>query len=107
PDDIRSYIRDNRDLIMEIDHHTGADSSYAGNPEFALVDDASSACELIGEIALALEEKIFLREKYGMFILTRNLVLALLTGIIGDSKGGKYLKSDKEKKSYGLFSSMY
>ena len=34
----------------------------------------------------------------------RNLVLAILTGIIGDSNMGQYLKSRREKKYYQIFS---
>ncbi len=108
PDQICTWINCNRAFVMEIDHHTGADSSYAAPLEYALVDDASSSCELIGEIALFLEEKSLMNDRSAIpAIMTRNLVLALLTGILGDSQMGKYFKSDKEKKSYELFSRMY
>ena len=38
---------------------------------------------------------------------SRNFVLAVLTGIIGDTNMGKYLKSRREKKYYAIFSSIY
>lgn len=108
PDQICAWIDTNQSFVMEIDHHTGADSRYSAPLEYALVDDASSACELIGEIALFLEERSALTDKSGMpAIMTRNLVLALLTGILGDSQMGKYFKSEKEKQNYKLFSEMY
>ena len=108
PGRICTWIENNQAFVMEIDHHTGADSSYAAPLEYALVDDASSACELIGEIALVLEERATANDSSGMpAIMTRNLVLALLTGILGDSQMGKYFKSEKEKQSYKLFSEMY
>lgn len=108
PGQICTWIENNQAFVMEIDHHTGADSSYAAPLEYALVDDASSACELIGEIALVLEERATANDSSGMpAIMTRNLVLALLTGILGDSQMGKYFKSEKEKQSYKLFSEMY
>ncbi len=108
PGQVCSWIDSNQSFVMEIDHHIGADSSYSAPLEYALVDDASSSCELIGEIALALEEKAATNEKLGMPpIMTRNLVLALLTGIVGDSQMGRYFKSDMEKKRYELFSRMY
>ncbi|HUJ74419.1 MAG TPA: hypothetical protein VL359_06150, partial [bacterium] len=37
----------------------------------------------------------------------RNLVLAILTGIIGDSNMGQYLKSRREKRYYQIFSTMF
>lgn len=108
PDQICAWIDTNQSFVMEIDHHTGADSRYAAPLEYALVDDASSACELIGEIALFLEKRSAVNDKSGMpAIMTRNLVLALLTGILGDSQMGKYFKSEKEKQNYKLFSEMY
>jgi len=108
PGDVCSWIEDNQAFVMEIDHHTGADSSYAAPVDYALVDDASSSCELIGEIAMVIEERAAMNEKSGIpSIMTRNLVLALLTGIVGDSQMGKYFKSEKEKQNYELFSRMY
>lgn len=108
PGQVCSWIDDNQAFVMEIDHHIGADSSYSAPVEFSLVDDASSSCELIGEIALALEEKASMNDKLGIqTIMTRNLVLALLTGIVGDSQMGKYFKSDREKERYEQFSRMY
>jgi nanoRNase/pAp phosphatase (c-di-AMP/oligoRNAs hydrolase) len=40
-------------------------------------------------------------------LFSRNFVLAVLTGIIGDSKMGKYLKTSREKWFYRLFSTMF
>jgi nanoRNase/pAp phosphatase (c-di-AMP/oligoRNAs hydrolase) len=39
--------------------------------------------------------------------LTRNLVLAILTGIIGDTKMGQFLKTRKETHYYRMFSGMF
>jgi nanoRNase/pAp phosphatase (c-di-AMP/oligoRNAs hydrolase) len=108
PEQVCLWIKSSRAFVIEIDHHTGADSSYAAPLQYALVDDASSACELIGEVALELEERNSANDASCMpVIMTRNLVLALLTGILGDSQMGKYFKSEKEKQSYKLFSEMY
>jgi len=95
-------------LVMEIDHHLGADGMYCGDEGYCLVDEASSSCELIGYLAF----KIRNRQKTDPHlksekIFTRNFVLAVLTGIIGDSKMGKYLKSNKERWFYNLFSKMF
>jgi nanoRNase/pAp phosphatase (c-di-AMP/oligoRNAs hydrolase) len=40
-------------------------------------------------------------------LFSRNIVLAILTGIVGDTKMGKFLKSDKERRYYEFFSEMY
>ncbi len=107
-DEIIDLIKNNSVPLIEIDHHTGGDSEYIGHNGYALVDEASSACELIGEIAISLSHKKELLERNSISeIFTRNIVLALLTGIIGDSNMGKYFKSDKEKKNYLFFSSLY
>jgi len=99
----------NPDIVkIEIDHHMGADSEYIGDPDYCLVTEASSASELVGQIALKLQTRDDLLERYQIGDpFSRNLVLAILTGIIGDSKMGQFLKSKREKMYYRIFSSMF
>jgi nanoRNase/pAp phosphatase (c-di-AMP/oligoRNAs hydrolase) len=105
---MENLFQDNNIVIIEIDHHLGADSEYIGHPEYALVAEASSASELVGHIAFALKKrKKLLREYQVEDIFTRNFVLAVLTGIIGDSNMGKFLKTSKEKRYYKIFSNMF
>lgn len=105
---IDALMNDDNVLKIEIDHHIGADSSYSGDRGYCLVTEASSASELVGQLALKLRGKRDILSKYTILDpLSRNLVLAVLTGIIGDSQMGKYLKSRREKRMYRLFSSMY
>lgn len=93
---------------IEIDHHIGADSDYAGDPGYCLVTEASSASELVGQIALKLRAKKDILKKYVILDpLSRNLVLAILTGIIGDSQMGRYLKSSRERRMYRIFSTLF
>jgi diguanylate cyclase (GGDEF)-like protein len=95
-------------LRIEIDHHLGADSEYFGDEGYRLVTEASSASELIGHILLKLEGRTDLLERYQVTeLFPRNLVLAILTGIIGDSNMGQYLKSRREKRYYQIFSGMF
>lgn len=95
-------------LVMEIDHHVGADSEYIGSEGFSLVTEASSACELIGLIGLKLCNRKDLLRQYSISDpFSRNFVLSILSGIIGDTKMGKYLKSKREKKFYQIFSTKY
>lgn len=105
---LRPVLDDGNVVKIEIDHHLEADSAYFGDEEYRLVDEASSSCELIGLVALKLCHRTDLIEKYNITdLLSRNLVLAILTGIIGDSKMGKYLKTKREHRFYRIFSSMF
>ena len=95
-------------LHIEIDHHLGADSEYFGDEGYRLVTEASSASELIGHILFKLEGRPDLLERHHVAeLFPRNLVLAILTGIIGDSNMGQYLKSRREKRYYQIFSGMF
>ena len=101
-------LEEGRPLRMEIDHHIGGDSSYFGDPGYRLVTDASSASELVGYIALKLDDdEAFMARWQLSEIMSRNLVLAILTGIIGDSHMGKYLKTRRERWFYERFSSLF
>jgi nanoRNase/pAp phosphatase (c-di-AMP/oligoRNAs hydrolase) len=95
-------------LVIELDHHLGADSGYIGDEGYRLVTEASSTCELIGLLTFKLGKYENILKKYQIDnLFSRNFVLAVLTGITGDSKMGKYLKSEKEKWFYNLFSSVF
>jgi len=106
--EIISLFANKKIRIIEIDHHIGADSEYIGSEGYCLVTEASSACELIGLIGLKLCNRKDLLKKYNISDpFSRNFVLSILSGIIGDTKMGKYLKSRREKKFYQIFSTKY
>ncbi len=100
---------DNSDVLkIEFDHHLKADSAYMGDPGYCLVDEASSASELVGMLALKICSNETISDSFNVQeLFSRNFVLAVLTGIIGDSKMGKYLKTSREKWFYRLFSTMF
>ncbi len=100
--------KDTSVLKIELDHHLEADARYFGDPDYRLVYEASSTCEIIGRLALKMEKDFALKERYqvGEF-LTRNLVLAILTGMIGDSQMGRFLKSRRERWFDARFSSSF
>ncbi len=103
-----SLLSDRNILKIEIDHHLEADSDYIGDNEYCLVDEASSTSELIGLFGFKLKNRNELLETYQIpDLFSRNFVLAILTGIIGDSKMGKYLKTNREKWFYRNFSNMF
>lgn len=104
----QELFEDERILKIEIDHHLEADSEYCGDKGYCLVDEASSASELVGVLAFKLNNREDLINKYNIQeLFSRNFVLSVLTGIIGDSKMGKYLKTRRERWFYKLFSSMF
>lgn len=84
-------------VVMEIDHHLGGDSAYIGSPEYALVDRASSACSLLARLAIKLNDSGEVEE-----VFSRNVVVALLTGMVGDTQMGKVLSSVREARMYSL-----
>ena len=105
---VRELVARPEVLRIEIDHHLASDSEYFGDEGYRFVTEASSASELIGHILLKLEGRTDLLERHQVTeLFPRNLVLAILTGIIGDSNMGQYLKSRREKRYYEIFSGMF
>jgi nanoRNase/pAp phosphatase (c-di-AMP/oligoRNAs hydrolase) len=105
---IDSFFKNPEIVKIEIDHHVGADSEYIGDRDYCLVTEASSACELIGQLVLKMNKMPKILTKYNVTdLLTRNLVLAILTGIIGDTKMGKFIKSKSERRFYNYFSKIF
>jgi nanoRNase/pAp phosphatase (c-di-AMP/oligoRNAs hydrolase) len=104
---IDRLMKDPAVLKIEIDHHIGTDSRYIGDEGYRLVTSATSASELVGHLALKMRNRRGLVDQFQINeVLSRNVVLAILTGIIGDTNMGQFLKSRREKKFYQLFSSM-
>ncbi|MBP7584367.1 MAG: hypothetical protein KBA61_10060 [Spirochaetes bacterium] len=95
-------------LRIEVDHHLGADSGYIGDEGYRLVTEASSSSELVGILALKLKcRKDILSRFLIADPLSRNFVLAVITGIIGDTNMGQYLKTRREIRYYKIFSGIY
>jgi nanoRNase/pAp phosphatase (c-di-AMP/oligoRNAs hydrolase) len=90
---------------IEIDHHLEADAAYVGDSGYCLVSGASSTCELIGYLCFKFARYQDSSSTTDFF--SRNVALAILTGIVGDSHMGKYLKSAKERWYYSLFSQIF
>lgn len=105
---IQKLLKNKEILKIEFDHHTGTDSEYIGDVDYSLVDAASSASELVGFLALKLRSKKSLLNKF--FIMdpfSRNFILPLLTGIVGDTNMGQFLKSRREQRYYHIFTKLY
>jgi nanoRNase/pAp phosphatase (c-di-AMP/oligoRNAs hydrolase) len=105
---IQNLLNKKEIIKIEIDHHIGGDSEYIGDKRYSLVDEASSASELVGFIALKLRNMKSTLMHYFIFDpFSRNFILAVLTGIVGDTNMGQFLKSRREKVYYKIFSKMY
>nr|WP_253678514.1 DHH family phosphoesterase [Treponema sp. OMZ 788] len=103
-DDIEVFLKDKKLPKVEIDHHFAADADYSGDVDYRLTLRASSTCEIIGQICLKLEKRPEILKKYGINELySRNIVLAMLTGMIGDAKMGNYLFKRRDKAFYNYF----
>ena len=95
-------------LKIEIDHHIGTDGEYIGNYDYSLVTEASSTSELVGILALKLKKRTNLLKRFQISDpFSRNLVLSIITGIVGDTNMGQFLKSRRERRFYNIFSDMY
>jgi len=104
---IEKLLKDPAVLKIEIDHHIGTDSRYIGDEGYCLVTNATSTSELVGHLALKMRNRRGLVDRFQINkVLSRNVVLAILTGIIGDTNMGQFLKSRREKRFYQMFSSM-
>jgi nanoRNase/pAp phosphatase (c-di-AMP/oligoRNAs hydrolase) len=105
---VRELLGGPKVLRIEIDHHLGTDSAYFGNRGYRLVTEASSASELVGLVLLKLRCRSRLLKRFNIQdLVSRNIVLAVLTGIVGDSRMGTLLKSGRQRRYYHVFSNMF
>jgi nanoRNase/pAp phosphatase (c-di-AMP/oligoRNAs hydrolase) len=105
-DSISEMIADPSIRKIELDHHLGANARYTGDKGYCLVSQASSTGELIGYLCLKMAANSKSINGIAGFF-SRNLALAILTGIVGDSQMGRYLKSNRERWYYRIFSTIF
>ncbi|MDA0692046.1 MAG: hypothetical protein O3A78_12905 [Nitrospinae bacterium] len=72
--------------VIEIDHHFGADSEKLSDHGVTLFRKANATTEITGELLKKLHQKY--PEKPHPFN-QRNIVISILTGILGDTVGGR------------------
>ena len=90
---------------IELDHHFASDAAYSGDPDYSLVLRASSTCEILCRLCYKLATHPQIMQRYSIQELySRNLVLALLTGMLGDAKMGNYLADPHDKEVFDYFS---
>lgn len=97
-------LADSSILKVEIDHHFDADAQTVSVHDFSLLINASSTCEIIAQICYKLSKRSEILQRYEISELySRNIVLAMLTGMVGDAKTGGYIFKKAEKKKFDYF----
>lgn len=85
-----------RDLpVIEIDHHFGADSEEMTDNGIKLFRRANANTEIIAELLTRLRK---LNPEFPDPFAQRNILLSLLTGILGDTLGGKVVPLEEDFK---------
>jgi nanoRNase/pAp phosphatase (c-di-AMP/oligoRNAs hydrolase) len=79
--------------VIEIDHHFGADSEAITTQGIKLFREANATTEIIGELLQNLFEKF--PETTDPFS-QRNILVGLITGLLGDTAGGKMISIKKD-----------
>jgi len=72
--------------VIEVDHHFGADSKAVTEGSIKLFREANATTEIIGELLQNLAKKF--PETTDPFS-QRNILIGLITGLLGDTAGGK------------------
>ncbi|MFW6368121.1 MAG: DHH family phosphoesterase [Spirochaetota bacterium] len=107
-DGLLEAIHDPQSLTIEIDHHLETDSEYHADRKYALVDQATSSCELVGVLGYKLAvHDTFVADRQIPEIFTRNVVLSILTGVVGDTQMGKFVQNRKERRMYNAFTQIF
>lgn len=104
PPSCRLLLSDSTIRKIELDHHLFANAACCGDPGYSLIARASSTCEIIAYLCYKLARNHAQRTALGIRNLySRNVVLSILTGMIGDAKTGAYLISRKDRALYTYF----
>ena len=85
---ISDHILSKKPQVLEIDHHFGADSEELTDYGIKLFRNANANTEIIGDILEILHKKN--PEGPNPFS-QRNIILGLITGMLGDTVGGKVI----------------
>lgn len=103
-DKILSFFLQKNIPKIEIDHHFSNDARHSGDEPYQLTLRASSSAEIIAIICKKLTSHTPVLEKHGIYeIYSRNIVMAMVTGMLGDAKMGEYLASKRDKAFFHYF----
>lgn len=99
------FLADESIIKVELDHHFSSDAAYSAPPDYSLVIHASSTCEILCLICYKIAHHPKVLQGYNIDELySRNLVLTLLTGMLGDAKMGNYLANRRDQSIFKYFS---
>lgn len=105
---LREIVESGKYPIIEFDHHLSADAAWCGSEGLRLVDRATSTCELLALFTMKICLMPGLLERAGIEeMFSRNLVLSMLTGIIGDTRFGLTLKQNRDVFFYNFFTDRF
>ena len=91
---IREHLLSRNVPVIEIDHHFGADSEKLADQAVTLYQNANATTEITGELLKKIHQKNpDLPHPFNQ----RNIVISILTGILGDTMGGRVVS---HKQSY-------
>ena len=103
-DKILSFFLQKNIPKIEIDHHFSSDARHSGDEPYQLTLRASSSAEIIAIICKKLSSHTQVLEKHGICeIYSRNIVMAMVTGMLGDAKMGEYLASKRDRSFFHYF----
>ncbi len=106
--DINVFLLDPGITKIEFDHHLSADAAYSGTEGYCYVNRASSTCEMIGLFCCKMASRKNQLDDLNIHeLFSRNIVLAMLTGMIGDSKFGLTLKTQRDLFFYNLLANKF
>ncbi|MGP1577778.1 MAG: DHH family phosphoesterase [Treponema sp.] len=99
------FLADEAIIKVELDHHFSSDAAYSAPPDYSLVIHASSTCEILCLMCYKISRRPAVLQGYNIDELySRNLVLTLLTGMLGDAKMGNYLANRRDQSIFKYFS---
>ena len=107
-DAIRRLAESGRYPVIEFDHHLSADATWCGSEGLRLVDRVTSTCELLAIFTLKVCRRDDVMKTHGITeMFSRNLVLSMLTGIIGDTGFGLTLKRGRDVFFYNFLTNRF
>jgi len=93
-----NLIDKNDKIIIEIDHHFGADAGRISEKSICLFEKANANCEIITKILYKMDRDKEIRKFIIDTVFIRNVILSLITGIISDTQLGTFVVNKHQYK---------
>ena len=103
-DKILSFFLQKSIPKIEIDHHFSEDARHSGDIPYRLTLRASSSAEIIAHMCQKLSKHKHVLEKNAVGELySRNIVMVMAAGMMGDAKKGGYLATKRDVSFFKYF----